>query len=128
MWKAQQDCRSFRNTGIFTGENPDPQGNQNQWAIYADGYRIMTVEEAYGKRTQAVVDAQARLVAAAGNAATQVEQLGYDGQAAIETLPELLDALKLLVEMENDPIRFVGCRGARLDLAYTAIAKAKEQL
>jgi hypothetical protein len=62
MWKAQQDCCSFRNTGIFTGANPDLQDNQNQWGIYADGQRIALIEEAGPGRPQEVVDAQAHLV------------------------------------------------------------------
>jgi hypothetical protein len=37
----------------------------------------------------------------------------------------MLEALKLLVEMQDDPIRFCGCSGERYDIAKTAIAKAK---
>jgi len=62
---ARQDCRSFRNTGIFDGSNPDPQGNQNQWGIYCDGYRVALIEEPHSGRTQEQVDLQARLFATA---------------------------------------------------------------
>ena len=43
----------------------------------------------------------------------------------IAAAPRLLEALKLLVEMEADPIKFSGCRGARYDIARAAIAKAE---
>jgi len=59
-YTAQQDCRSYRNTGVFDGSNPDPQDNQNQWAIYHNGYRIALIEEPYSGRTQEQVDLQAR--------------------------------------------------------------------
>ncbi len=36
--------------------------------------------------------ANARLIAAAGNAATEVEKHGYDGMAAIVALPRLIEA------------------------------------
>lgn len=37
---------------------------------------------------------------------------------------ELLEALKLVTEMDDDPIRFMGCRSARYDFARAAIAQA----
>jgi len=38
----------------------------------------------------------------------------------------LLEALELLTEMTDDPIRYMGCRSARLDIARAALAKAKD--
>ncbi len=63
--KAKQDCRSYKNTGIFDGSNPDPQGNQNAWGIYKDGLRIALLEEATSWRPQAEVNDNAYLLAAA---------------------------------------------------------------
>jgi hypothetical protein len=63
-WTAQQDCRSYRNTGIFDGNNPDAQGNQNAWAIYGHT-RIAILTEAETWLPQQQVDANARLIAAA---------------------------------------------------------------
>lgn len=63
--KAQQDCRSYKNTGIFDGSNPDPQGNQNAWGIYKDGVLIATMKEATKWRPQAEVNDDACLLAAA---------------------------------------------------------------
>lgn len=83
-WKAQQDCRSYRNTGTFTGENPDQYGNQNQWAIYDNGCRIILIEEAGPLRSQEVVNFQARLVETAPLLLSALEDLlkahekGYD--------------------------------------------------
>jgi len=63
--KAQQDCRSYKNTGIFDGSNPDPQGNQNAWGIYKNGMRIAVMEDASDFRSQAEVNDDACLLAAA---------------------------------------------------------------
>lgn len=63
-WKAQQDCRSYRNEGIFDGNNPDPSGNQNAWGVYGAGSRIALVSEAESWITQEQVNANARLMAA----------------------------------------------------------------
>jgi len=48
-------------------------------------------------RTDEEADANARLIAAAFNAATKLEALGYDGQAAIEGMVEAYKALKGLI-------------------------------
>ena len=66
-WKAQQDCRSEKNNGIFTGENPDQYGNQNMWGIYGPHFRIAEVYEAnqFEGLTQETVDANARLISSA---------------------------------------------------------------
>ena len=64
-WKAQQDCRSWKNTGIFDGSNPDRQGNQNKWGIYGN-YRIAEIcEELRDYPSQEEVNANAHLMAAA---------------------------------------------------------------
>jgi hypothetical protein len=66
-WTAQQDCRSEKNNGIFTGENPDQYGNQNMWGIYGSHFRIAEVYEAnqFEGITQDQVNANAHLMAAA---------------------------------------------------------------
>lgn len=61
---AKQDCRSDKNTGIFNGKNPDPQGNQNKWAIYRDGFRIALLVEAWWGLSQEQVNANAMLLGA----------------------------------------------------------------
>jgi hypothetical protein len=66
-WNAAQDCRSEKNNGIFTGENPDQFGNQNRWGIYGPHFRIAEVYEANQSEelTQEMVNANAHLMAAA---------------------------------------------------------------
>lgn len=86
-WKAQQDCRSYRNDGIFNGQNPDPQGNQNAWAIYGNGYRIAVLEEAENWRSQNEVNANARLMAAAPDLLAAVNAL----LAALENASQVVD-------------------------------------
>ena len=76
-WTAQQDCRSIKNTGIFDGNNPDPQGNQNAWGIYNQETRIAVMHETTAIMPQDEINANARLIAAA---------------------PELLDALERVTD------------------------------
>ena len=72
-WKAQQDCRSWKNTGIFDGSNPDRQGNQNKWGIYGN-YRIAEIcEELRDYPSQEEVNANAHLMAAAPDLLNIVE-------------------------------------------------------
>jgi hypothetical protein len=40
------------------------------------------------------VEANARLIAAAGTAAQEAREMGYDAQKAVEALPELIDELE----------------------------------
>lgn len=62
------------------------------------------VHESYncGPEREAVWRANANLIAAAFNAATEMEELGYDGQKAIEALPEFA---KTLVSVRADYVR-----------------------
>jgi len=53
-------------------------------------------------------EANARLIAAAFNAATAVEALGYDGQDAIEKLPEMVEALAAFVGIAADSNGVIG--------------------
>ncbi len=46
--------------------------------------------------------ANAHLIAAAGTAATRAEEMGYDGRAAVEALPELLGLLQQYVTACRD--------------------------
>ena len=55
--------------------------------------RVMDGEWKWG-RCMTPTEANAALIAAAGTAATAAEDMGYDGQAAIEALPKLLDVLE----------------------------------
>lgn len=63
-WTARQDCRSYRNRGVFSGGNPDQSGNQNAWAIYGHA-RIATLTESEAWLPQTQIEANARLIAAA---------------------------------------------------------------
>jgi len=45
--------------------------------------------------------------------------------ALIASAPDLLAALESLVEMDDDPIRYMACRSYRIDAARAAIEKAK---
>lgn len=49
--------------------------------------------------------ANARLIATAFNAAHACEQMGHDGTASVEALPELLEALGALFALLNVPAR-----------------------
>ena len=46
--------------------------------------------------------ANARLIAAAGTTANKLGALGFDGKAAIEALPEILDALQCFIVAEDE--------------------------
>lgn len=61
----------------------------------------------------------ARLIAAAGTAATKAQEMGYDGIAAVEALPELLDLARMAAStLTVEPM-------ALLATARTALAKAR---
>lgn len=75
-WKAQQDCRSYRNAGIFDGTNPDKDGNQNAWAIYGQT-RIALLSEAEAWLPQSEVNANARLFAAAPEMLAALEKIHF---------------------------------------------------
>lgn len=64
--KAQQDLRSYRNAGVFNGENPDQFGNQNTWGVYSET-RILELLEAESWRPQCEVDANTRIIVVAVN-------------------------------------------------------------
>lgn len=74
-WTAQQDCRSYRNTGIIDGNNPDPYGNQNAWGIYGEHGRIAVLEEAATWNTQETINANARLIASSPDLLAALEEL-----------------------------------------------------
>ena len=71
------------------------------WETYrtTDGIQIITKDRmrrvALTRGLEAEDEANARLIAAAGTAASEAQALGFDGQAAIESLPDLLAALKV---------------------------------
>jgi len=57
-------------------------------------------------RDEPICQANAQLIAAAGTAATAAEALGFNGQASIEALPELLEICRRILcrcELEVDP-------------------------
>jgi hypothetical protein len=56
-----------------------------------DGDSIATIESYPDPQT---ANDRARLIAAAGTAAQEVKEMGYDPQKAVEVLPELLEALE----------------------------------
>lgn len=90
-WMAQQDCRSCKNTGLFDGRNPDPEGFQNAWGIYAKNLgRIAILEEAELGLSQAQVNALAARLVVCINACA--------GLAHPEVLPGVLDAFTSLLE------------------------------
>jgi hypothetical protein len=78
------------------------------WIVVQNGKQIDIHHKAIGDREITITtnanEKDARLIAAA---------------------PDMLEALKFLVEMRSDPIRFCGCSGARYDVALAAIAKAE---
>lgn len=96
----------------------------------ADGALVFGLAAGSEKERQPedVCDANARLIAAAGTAATAAEDMGYDGIAAVEALPELLEALKDLTLAYKALRKRAGYDGDdpsdSIDLAEAAIAKA----
>lgn len=76
-------------------------------------------------------DEDAHLIAAAGTAASECEENGYDGLASIEALPKLLKALSMIVgrreivcALRNTPERLDGSDGRYAD-ARAALAQAR---
>jgi hypothetical protein len=61
---------------------------------------LWIVASANGRRDE--VKANKALIAAAFNAATEVEEMGYDGQEAIEMLPALIKSVNRLVASHKD--------------------------
>jgi len=86
-WKAQCDCRSYRNRGIFSGDDPDPYGNRNAWGIYGPCRRIARLEEADTQHPQAQVDADARLIAAAPDLLVTLKRLGEAASVVVAADP-----------------------------------------
>jgi len=86
-WKAQCDCRSYRNRGIFSGDDPDPYGNRNAWGIYGPCRRIARLEEADRQHHQAQVDADARLIAAAPDLLVTLKRLGEAASVVVAADP-----------------------------------------
>lgn len=73
-WRAEQDVRFYKNTGIFTGKNPDAYGNQNAWGIYGDHHLIARLEEESPWLSQEAIDANAHLLAAAPDLLEALEE------------------------------------------------------
>ena len=98
-WKAQCDCRSYRNRGIFSGDDPDPYGNRNAWGIYGPCRRIARLEEADRQHHQAQVDADARLIAAAPTLLVALEKANIKIQALCQELGRATD-LDPIIEVQ----------------------------
>ena len=77
--------------GPWRKDGPDMFGDFNI-LHQADSLAVAAVVS--NLRQPGEVEANASLVTAAGTAATAVEALGYDGQDAIEKLPEMVEALE----------------------------------
>jgi hypothetical protein len=65
---------------------------QPDWA--EEEYSDIICEMPRTSRPNDEQEANARLIAAAGTAAQEAEEMGYDPQKAVEALPELLEALE----------------------------------
>ena len=115
-WKAQCDCRSYRNRGIFTGDDPDPYGNRNAWGIYGPCRRIARLEEADTQHPQAQVDADARLIVRAVNAHADLLAAAKCALAELEGLTSGTDATE---DGDETPV------GATMGELRAAIAKAE---
>lgn len=107
-WKAKQDCRSWRSTkGVFTGENPDAQGNQNAWAIYTTETRIALLSEAETWNPQEQVNANAALIAASPTLLAALERildcpdLNFDVMEP-ESLEAMDDARKAIAQAKGE--------------------------
>ena len=61
-----------------------------------------------------------------GIARFQDDEVGQANAALIASAPDLLAALESLVEMDDDPIRYMACRSYRIDAARAAIEKARK--
>lgn len=97
-WTAQKDCRNWRNTGILTDGPMD-------WGIYSPSTRVAIVAEACPVRTEAQVDADAALIAAApdllealaGYIRMSETILPMDNTDAIEKFTRLKTALAFIL-------------------------------
>ena len=71
----------------------------------------------------------ARLIVAAFNSATEMAEIGCDGQASIEALKEMYEALEGLIALNRSPGPSpVGEVVKRLDAAEAALAKARGEV
>ena len=88
------DTEPQRSSAPWDAEAPDESGRAHVWA--SDGDLVCSVTDApiFGETALG----RARLIAAAGTAAQEAKEMGYDPAAAVEALPELLNALIETVE------------------------------
>ena len=79
--------------------SPDKAGG-----ILVGDWWVAEVQNDVEDGTSIVVEANASLIAAAFNAATEVEDMGYNGLEAVKALPEILQALDFVIaQYELDP-------------------------
>ena len=70
-------------------------------------------------------EANAALIEAAGTAATELEALGYDGMEAVKALPELLDAISLLMAYCSFRLPLEDLKGPEMEFVKLAIKRAR---
>ena len=95
---------------VHNPDAPDEYGSEDQNVCRCDGPGAKST---------------AALIAAAGTAASECEALGYDGQAAIETLPKLLEALKAVAQKIDKASGSPTFTAAEHDALQSIIAKAE---
>ncbi len=96
------------------------------------GFHLLVTTTTNDEARLTEVKANSALVMAAGTAATTAEDMGYDGQAVVEKLPELLEGLKILrdhwchgyccIDDNGDGEHTDACKGAT-DLLASCCAK-----
>lgn len=101
--------------------SPDKAGG-----ILVGDWWVAEVQNDVEDGTSIVVEANASLIAAAFNAATEVEDMGYNGLEAVKALPEILQALDFVIaQYELDPILGPLTRKARALPIHTLLARIK---
>ena len=115
----ETDTDPGRSSAPWEAEPPDETGLAHVWA--SDGDLVCSVTDApvFGESAWE----RARLIAAAGTAADEIAEMGYDPQKAVEALPELLRAAKYLVG--DSTVSGQACWG---DTPPTAYLSAKPSL
>lgn len=64
---------------------------------------VSGIEDSYGIRAGVKREADSSLIASAFNAATTCEDMGYDGEACVKALPELVELAEIVAMRYGTP-------------------------
>ena len=77
-------------------EGPDQNGHAHVWGLDGDLVATVCDNPVYGE----TAEDRARLIAAAGTAAQEAREMGYDPVAAVEAFPQILTQIESLLQGE----------------------------